>query len=126
MNLALTAINAAASLGDGPWKDFLTQGEGINAYEDLRSLFFDGEASLSGVVQVRQGDFQTNTLALKGRRGTLLAKGVTEAENLSARGFTPDKPLRIELYRAEDSQLVEQVLLLSGPLAAPDSIQIGQ
>lgn len=126
MNLALTAINAAASLGEGPWKDFLTQGEGINAYEDLRSLFFDGEASLSGVVQVRQGDFQTNTLALKGRRGTLLAKGVTEAENLSARGFTPDKPLRIELYRAEDSQLVEQVLLLSGPLAAPESIQIGQ
>ena len=126
MDLALTAINAAADLEAGLWKDFLSQGEGINAYEDLRSLFFDGEASLSGVVQVRQGDFQTNTLALKGRRGTLLAKGVTEFDGLTARGFTADAPFRVELYRAEDSELVEQVLQISGPLSSPDTIRIGQ
>ena len=126
MELALTAINAASDLDAGLWKDFLTQGEGINAYEDLRSLFFDGKASLSGVVQVRQGDFQTNTLALKGRRGTLLAKGVTEVDGLTARGFTPETPFRVELYRAEDSELVEQVLQVRGPLSSPESIRIGQ
>ena len=126
LELALTAINAASDLDAGLWKDFLTQGEGINAYEDLRSLFFDGKASLSGVVQVRQGDFQTNTLALKGRRGTLLAKGVTEVDGLTARGFTPETPFRVELYRAEDSELVEQVLQVSGPLSSPESIRIGQ
>ena len=77
-------------------------------------------------MQVRQGDFQTNTLALKGRRGTLLAKGVTEFDGLTARGFTTDAPFRVELYRAEDSELVEQVLQISGPLSSPDTIRIGQ
>ncbi|MAV47975.1 MAG: hypothetical protein CBC49_010840 [Alphaproteobacteria bacterium TMED89] len=126
LDLALTAINAASTLEPGVWNDFLSQGEGINAYEDLRSLFFDGEAALDGVVQVRDGALQSNTLALKGRRGTLLTKGVVELDTLSGRGFLPDTPLRIELYRAEDQELVEQVLVLQGPLTAPDTLEIGR
>ena len=114
MDLALTSINAASSLEPGVWNDFLSNGEGINAYEDLRSLFFDGDASLSGVVQVRRGVLQSNTLALEGRRGTLLTKGVLELDTLSGRGFLSDTPLRVELYRAEDRELVEQILLLQG------------
>ena len=105
MDLALTSINAASSLEPGVWNDFLSNGEGINAYEDLRSLFFDGDASLSGVVQVRRGVLQSNTLALEGRRGTLLTKGVLELDTLSGRGFLSDTPLRVELYRAEDREL---------------------
>lgn len=124
MDLALTAINAASDLEEGLWKDFLSKGEGISAYEDLRSLFFDGDAALEGVVILSQGVLQTNTLSLEGRRGTLLAKGATELQSLEARGFLPDTPLRVELYRAEDSQLVEQVLLLNGSLVAPDALSI--
>jgi hypothetical protein len=124
MALALTAINAASDVEEGLWKDFLSGGEGISAYEDLRSLFFDGDATLDGVVILSQGVMQTNSLALKGRQGTLLAKGAIELETLDARGFVPDEPLRVELYRAEDSQLVEQVLLLTGSLAAPDALSI--
>ena len=89
-------------------------------------MFFDGEAALDGVVQVRDGALQSNTLALKGRRGTLLTKGVVELDTLSGRGFLPDTPLRIELYRAEDQELVEQVLVLQGPLTAPDTLEIGR
>ena len=122
--MALTAINAASDLEEGLWKDFLSKGEGISAYEDLRSLFFDGDAALEGVVILSQGVLQTNTLSLEGRRGTLLAKGATEVQSLEARGFLPDTPLRVELYRAEDSQLVEQVLLLNGSLVAPDALSI--
>jgi len=126
MDLALTSINAASSLEPGVWNDFLSNGEGINAYEDLRSLFFDGDASLSGVVQVRRGVLQSNTLALEGRRGTLLTKGVLELDTLSGRGFLSDTPLRVELYRAEDRELVEQILLLQGPLVNPEVLVIGR
>jgi hypothetical protein len=126
LSLSLTSINASESLDVGPWKDFLAVGEGISAYEDLRSLFFDGDAALEGVVQVREGVALTNTLALTGRQGTLLAKGALEIEPLSARGFVSGTPFRVELYRAEDSELVEQVLLLKGPLVAPEALSIGR
>ena len=47
-----------------------------------------------------------------------------DLETQAAKGFTDGSPLRIELYRAEDDQLVEQVLLLSGPLGAPETLAI--
>ncbi|MGB1147267.1 MAG: hypothetical protein ACPG4M_05190, partial [Alphaproteobacteria bacterium] len=122
--LALTSINASETMNEGVWREFLSFGEGINAYEDLRALFFDGAAELSGVVVLRDGSLRTNTLALKGRQGTLLAKGMLDLETQAAKGFTDGSPLRIELYRAEDDQLVEQVLLLSGPLGAPETLAI--
>ncbi|MGB1082593.1 MAG: hypothetical protein ACPG4D_08795, partial [Alphaproteobacteria bacterium] len=125
LELALTAINAAGQLSaDGPWRAFLTGPQGISAYEDLRGLFFDGAAALTGLVQMDGGALTTSTLTLAGRRGTLLAKGQVSLEGWAAAGLDGAGPARIELYSAEDDALVEQVLLISGPVADPAQLSV--
>lgn len=124
LELALTSLNASESLPEGVWRDFLGEDEGITAYEDLRTLFFDGGAVLKGDLVLEAGGLRTNTLRLTGRKGTLLAKGIVDLDNLAARGLSAQEPLRIELYRSEDGELVEQVLLLEGPLQAPERLSI--
>ncbi|MAH88380.1 MAG: hypothetical protein CMF26_07245 [Kiloniella sp.] len=129
LELALTAINAAEELLTGPWERFLTGPQGIAAYEDLRTLFFDGKAALTGLVHLDQGVMTTSTLTLAGRRGTLLAKaglaltGQSPAD-WAAIALDGDGPTRIELYSADDTELVEQVLLISGPVANPAQLAI--
>ena len=125
LELALTAINAAGQLSaDGPWRAFLTGPQGISAYEDLRGLFFDGAAALTGLVQMDAGALTTSTLTLAGRRGTLLAKGQVSLEGWAAAGLGGAGPARIELYSAEDDALVEQVLLISGSVADPAQLSV--
>ena len=125
LELALTAINAAGQLSaDGPWRAFLTGPQGIGAYEDLRGLFFDGAAALTGLVQMDAGALTTSTLMLAGRRGTLLAKGQVSLEEWAAAGLDGAGPARIELYSAEDAALVEQVLLIGGPVADPAQLSV--
>ena len=125
LELALTAINAAEQLpAAGPWRGFLTGPQGISAYEDLRGLFFDGAATLTGLVQMDAGALTTSTLTLAGRRGTLLAKGQVSLEGWAAAGLDGAGPARIELYSAEDAALVEQVLLISGPVAEPAQLSV--
>jgi len=125
LELALTAINAAEQLpAAGPWRGFLTGPQGISAFEDLRGLFFDGAATLTGLVQMDAGALTTSTLTLSGRRGTLLAKGQVSMEGWAAAGLDGVGPSRIELYSAEDAALVEQVLLISGPVADPVQLTV--
>ncbi|HCH99601.1 MAG TPA: hypothetical protein DFJ59_02295 [Alphaproteobacteria bacterium] len=125
LELALTAMNAAGQLyADGPWRAFLTGPQGISAYEDLRGLFFDGAAALTGLVQMDVGALTTSTLTLAGRRGTLLAKGQVSLEGWAAAGLDGAGPARIELYSAEDAALVEQVLLIVGPVADPSQLSV--
>ena len=125
LELALTAINAAEQLpAAGPWRGFLTGPQGISAYEDLRGLFFDGAATLTGLVQMDAGALTTSTLTLAGRRGTLLAKGQVSLEGWAAAGLDGAGPARIELYSAEDAALVEQVLLIGGPVAEPAQLSV--